>query len=54
MLNKQLQIYLYLKIYALLEFKDLDLIFGREGLAGLDIWSILVVQSEQNVIYRLM
>ena len=33
------------------DFEDLDLIL-RNGFAGLDIWSILVVQSEHRVIYK--
>ena len=38
-----------------LELEDLNLILReREGFAGLGMWSILVVQSEQHVIYRLM
>ena len=32
------------------ELEDLN----REGFAGLGMWSVLVVQSEQYVIYRLM
>ena len=37
-----------------LEFEDLDLILReKEGFAGLDMWNILMVQSEQHVIYRL-
>ena len=34
-----------------LELEDLIL---REGFAGLGMWSVLVVQSGQHVIYRLM
>ena len=41
------------KLLAKLELEDLNL-FEREGFAGLGMWSILVVQSEQHVIYRLM
>ena len=38
-----------------LELGDLNLILReREGFAGLGMWSFLVVQSEQFVIYRLM
>ena len=43
------------ELLANLELEDLDLIFReREGFAGLGMWSFLVVQSEQHVIYRLM
>ena len=43
------------ELLAKLELEDLDLILReREGFAGLGMWSILVVQSEQHVIYRLM
>ena len=38
----------------LAELEDLNLILEREGFAGLGMWSILVVQSVQHVIYRLM
>ena len=38
-----------------LELKDLDLILiKRVFFAGFGMWSILVVQSEQQVIYRLI
>ena len=40
------------QLLAKLELKDLYHIL--RGVAGLDMWSILVVQSEQHVIYRLM
>ena len=38
----------------LVKLEPEDLYFILEGVAGLDIWSILVVQSEQHVIYSLM
>ena len=41
------------ELLAKLELEDLDLIL-REGFAGLGMWSVLVVQSEQHVIYRFM
>ena len=41
------------ELLAKLELEDLDLILS-EGFAGLGMWSVLVVQSEQHVIYRLM
>ena len=42
-------------VLAKLELEDLYLnLREREGFAGLGIWSLLVVQSEQHVIYRLM
>ena len=40
------------ELLAKLELKDLHLIL-REGFTGLDMWRVLVVQSEQHVIYRL-
>ena len=40
------------ELLAKLQLEDLDLIL-REGFAGLGMWSVLVVQSEQHVIYRL-
>ena len=43
------------ELLAKIELEDLDLILReREGFAGLGMWGILVVQSEQHVIYRLM
>ena len=43
------------ELLAKLELEDLDQILReREGFAGLGMWSALVVQSEQHVIYRLM
>ena len=36
-----------------LELEDLYLILRERRLAGLDMWSVLVVQSELHVIYRL-
>ena len=43
------------ELLAKFELKGLDLILReREGFAGLGMWSVLVVQSEQHVIYRLM
>ena len=43
------------ELLAKLELDDLNLILReREGFAGLGMWSVLVVQSEQHVIYRLM
>ena len=43
------------ELLAKLELEDLNLILReREGFAGLGMWSVLVVQSEQHVIYRLM
>ena len=41
------------QLLAELELEDLTLIL-REGFAGLGMWSVLVVQSEQCVIYSLM
>ena len=42
------------ELLASLELEDLDLILReREGFAGLGMWSVLVVQSEQHLIYRL-
>ena len=42
------------KLLAKLEIEDLNLILReREGFAGLGMWSVLVVQAEQHVIYRL-
>ena len=42
------------ELLSKLELDDLELILReREGFAGLGIWSILAVQSEQHVIYRL-
>ena len=40
------------ELLAKLELEDLSLIL-REGFAGLGIWSLLVMQSELHVIYRL-
>ena len=40
------------ELLAKLELEDLALIL--RGFAGFGIWSVLVVQSGQNVIYRLM
>ena len=42
------------ELLSKLELEDLDLIWEREGFPGLGMWSVLVVQSEQHVIYRLM
>ena len=43
------------ELLAKLELENLDLILReREGFAGLGMWSVLVVRSEQHVIYRLM
>ena len=45
------------KLLAKLELEDLDLslrVREREGFAGLGMWSVLVVQSEQHVVYSLM
>ena len=43
------------ELQAKLELEDLNLILReREGFAGLGMWSVLVVQSEQHVIYRMM
>ena len=43
------------ELLAKLELKGLDLILReREGVAGLGMWSVQAVQSEQHVIYRLM
>ena len=43
------------ELLAKLELEDLALILReREGFTGLGMWSVLVVQSEQHVIYRLM
>ena len=43
------------ELQAKLELEDLNLILReREGFTGLGMWSILVVQSEQHVIYRMM
>ena len=41
------------KLLEKLELEDLDLIL-RESFTGLDKWSVLMLQSEQQVIYRLM
>ena len=40
------------ELLAKLQLEDLNLIL-REGFAGLGMWSIRVVQSEQHMIYRL-
>ena len=40
-------------VHVYLKFEDLDLILS-DGFNGLDICSILVVHSEQNMIYRSM
>ena len=40
------------KFLSKLELEDLDLFLRERG--GLEMWSILVGQSEQHVIYRLM
>ena len=37
-----------------LKLEDLDLILRERSFAGLGMWRVLVVQSEQHVIYRLM
>ena len=43
------------ELLAKLELEDLKLILiERTGFAGLGMWLVLVVQSEQHVIYRLM
>ena len=42
------------ELLAKLELEDLDLILRDRRLAGLGMWSVPVVQSEQHVIYRLM
>ena len=42
------------ELLAKLELEDLNLILRERGFAGLGMWSILVVQSKQHVIYRLM
>ena len=42
------------QLLAKLELEDLDLILREKGCAGLGMWSVLVMQSEQHVIYRLM
>ena len=41
------------ELLAKLELEDFDLIL-RLRFRGLGMWSVLVVQSEQHVIYRLM
>ena len=41
------------ELLAKLELEDQDLIL-REDFTGLGMWRVLVVQSEQHVIYRLM
>ena len=42
------------KLLAKLELEDINLILReREGFAGFGMWSVLVVQSEPHVIYRL-
>ena len=41
------------ELLAKLELEDPDLIWEREGFAGLGMWPVLVVQSEQHVIYIL-
>ena len=41
------------ELLAKLELEDLDLIL-REDFTGLGMWSVLVVQSEQHVVYKLM
>ena len=40
------------EVLALLELEDLNLILREK--AGLGMWSTIVVQSEQHVIYTLM
>ena len=53
--GKSQLIYWSSELLAKLELEDRDLILReREGFAGLGMWSVLVVQSEQHVIYRLM
>ena len=42
------------KVKAKLELEDLDLILRERAFAGLGMCSVLVVQSEQHVINRLM
>ena len=43
------------ELLAKLELEDLNLILReREGFAGLGMWRVLVVQSEQHVIFILM
>ena len=42
------------ELLAKLELGNLDLILRERRLRHLDTWSVLVVQSEQHVIYRLM
>ena len=43
------------ELLAKLELKNLDLIEREiEGFASLVMWSVLEVQSDQHVIYRLM
>ena len=42
------------KLLAKLELEDLNLILKERKLRCLGMWSILLVQSEQHVIYRLM
>ena len=41
------------ELLAKLELENLNLILRERRLASLGMWSILVVQSEQHVIYRL-
>ena len=44
-----------IELLAKLELEDLNLTLReREGFAGLGMWSVLVVQSEQHVIFRLV
>ena len=42
------------ELLAKLELEDLNLIFERKCFAGLGMWSVLVVQSEQHMINRWM
>ena len=42
------------ELLAKLEREDLGLISRERRLAGLGMWSVLVAQSEQHVIYTLM
>ena len=41
------------ELLAKLQLEDLDLILEREGFAGLGMWRVRVVQSEQHMICRL-
>ena len=42
------------ELLAKLDLEDIDLILRKEGLAGIDMWRALAVQSGLHVIHRLI